>query len=108
VEIPRRKANRISESDLTIPTLRLLAKEPTGYLSTSDLIAELTEEFHPEGADAEILDGRHDTKFSQIVRNMKSHKTSANNIIALGYVIEVYKGFRITDDGRAFLKKKGG
>ncbi len=100
--------NRISESDLLLPTLRLLASADSGYVSTSKLIAALSEEFKPAGEDAEILENRHDTRFSQIVRNMKSHKDSPENIVALGYVDDVRGGLRINDAGRAYLKKKDG
>lgn len=102
------KMGRISESDLLIPTLRHLAAQPDGYLSTSGLISALTNEFQPKGEDADILDGRQDTKFSQIVRNMKSHKESPENIIALGYAKPHGRGLAITDAGRAYLKKKDG
>jgi len=102
------KKNRISERDLLLPTLRLLAAQPGGYLSTSDLISALTKEFQPKGEDAEILEGRQDTKFSQIVRNMKSHRDSPENIIALGYAKAHDRGFLITDAGRKYLASKGG
>jgi hypothetical protein len=97
---------RISERDLTCPTLAILASKPNGYCSTSRLIADLTDHFEPKGEDAEILDNRHDTKFSQIVRNMKSHKTASTNIIHRGLVEETARGFRITDSGREYLKKR--
>ena len=102
------KPDRISESDLLLPTLRILAAEPDGYLSTTEIISALTTEFQPKGEDAEILEGRYDTKFSQIVRNMKSHKTSPENIVAQGFVVEQGRGLRITDAGRAYLRSKGG
>lgn len=102
------KANRISESDLLLPTLKILAGKPNGYLPTADLIGELEELFQPEGEDAAILDGRHDTRFSQIVRNMVSHKETSGNIIALGYVEYDKPGMRITQAGRDFLKAHGG
>ena len=52
-----KKPYRISESDLLLPTLRLLANAPGGYLSTTDLISALEAIFRPEGEDAEILEG---------------------------------------------------
>jgi hypothetical protein len=104
----KKDLNRISESDLLLPTLRHLAAQPDGWLSTSDLISALTNEFQPKGEDAEILDGRHDTKFSQIVRNMKSHKDSPEDIIALGFVKPQARGFAITDENRKYLASKGG
>lgn len=103
-----KKTHRISESDLLLPTLRHLAAQPDGYLSTSDLISALTSDFQPKGEDAENLDGRQDTKFSQIVRNMKSHKDSPENIVAQGFAKPLGRGFVITEAGRKFLASKGG
>jgi hypothetical protein len=65
---------RISESDLILPTLYLLDKSSSG-LDTSNLITELSKILNPTGEDVAILNGRNDTKFSQIVRNLKSHNT---------------------------------
>jgi hypothetical protein len=80
-----------------------MASRPDGHISTSDLITELERELKPSGQDAEILDNGNDTKFSQIVRNLKSHKTASTNIFVRGYAEETNDGFRITPAGRAFL-----
>jgi hypothetical protein len=69
-------AGRVRERDLVIPALRLAESRPGGFMSTSDLIAELAEIFNPTGLDAQILDGRQDTYFSQKVRNLISHRES--------------------------------
>lgn len=104
------KKNRISEADLLLPTLRILATQPSGSLTTSDLIVELTEVMNPQGEDAEILEGRQDTRFSQIVRNMVSHKDMPGNIIAEGFVVHAGRreGLKITDAGRLHLQNNGG
>jgi hypothetical protein len=101
-----KKPNRISEADLLIPTLRKLASQPNGRMSTSRLITELEILMEPTGEDAEILEGRHDTHFSQIVRNMISHKTAAGNIIAEGFVVHLgpRRGLEITEAGRLHLR----
>lgn len=104
------KKDRISEADLLLPTLRVLAAQPNGSMTTSDLIAELTEIMNPQGEDAEILEGRQDTRFSQIVRNMVSHKQVPGNILAEGFAIHTGRkqGLKITDAGRLHLKNLGG
>jgi hypothetical protein len=104
------KKDRITEADLLLPTLRLLASQPNGTMSTSELIAELTEVMKPQGDDAEILEGRNDTRFSQIVRNMVSHKDNPENIIARGFAIHTGRreGLKITDGGRLHLKNARG
>jgi hypothetical protein len=97
-----KKPDRISEADLLIPTLRKLASQPNGRMSTSRLIIELETLLEPSGDDAEILEGRHDSHFSQIVRNMVSHKTVPGNIIAEGFAIHLgpRRGLEITEAGR--------
>lgn len=104
------KKGRIAEADLLLPTLRILAENPSGAMSTSNLIIELWSVFKPKGEDAEILEGRHDTKFSQIVRNMISHKGAQGNIITEGFAVHLgpRRGLRITDAGRTHLKNNGG
>jgi len=104
------KPGRISEADLLIPTLRILAAQPNGSMQTSRLIVELEQALNPQGEDAEILDGRQDTRFSQIVRNMVSHKETEGNIIAEGFAVHTGRreGLQITDAGRAYLASKGG
>lgn len=67
--------DRISEQELVLPSLYFMYMKENGKITTSELIDLLTSLFHPEGLDAQILDGRNDTRFSQKVRNLKSHST---------------------------------
>ncbi|EJN08387.1 hypothetical protein PMI42_07262 [Bradyrhizobium sp. YR681] len=97
------RGGRIREKHVRIPALRAAAARKGGYISTSDLIRHLEDEFAPTGEDAEILDGRNDTKFSQIVRNLKSHKGTSTNIFKRGLAEEVDDGIRITEAGKKFL-----
>lgn len=95
---------RINEDQLILPALYLLNNAAQG-LTTADLIRDLTALFQPTGEDAEILDGRSDTKFSQKVRNLKSHDT----LEILGYATFTQSSsargglFSITDKGRIHL-----
>lgn len=100
-------AKRTTEPDLLIPTLHLLAASPDGFMTTSRLIRALEALLGPEGEDAVILANRSDTKFSQIVRNMVSHRHSAGNIVFDGYAEydEVRHGLKITQKGRDHLGK---
>ena len=97
----------IHEPELTIPTLTILAKSPGGFLSTTDLIAELEAHFKPTGKDSNILQGRNDTHFSQKVRNMISHRGASTSPIYRGLIEydEGSHGLRITDAGRRFLDR---
>lgn len=89
----------ITESQLILPTLHLMSREG-GFIKTSDLITKLTAVMHPTGIDAEILDGRNDSHFSQKVRNLKSHDT----LVKQGYAENVNEGFLITEEGKAFVE----
>jgi len=93
----------IKESELAIPALRAASRRKNGHISTSDLIKELGAELEPEGHDAEILEGRQDTHFSQKVRNLISHRTGASSMFSKGYAIYNQDGIEITDAGKAFL-----
>ncbi|SRR6266478_3933612 len=97
------RGGRIREKHVRIPALRAAAARKDGHISTADLIRDLSDEFAPAGEDAEILDGRNDTKFSQIVRNLKSHKNTSTSIFTRGFAEETNDGIKITEAGRKFL-----
>lgn len=90
----------ITESQLVLPALYLMYKSKDGIITTSDLIAKLTQIMRPIGKDVEILAGRTDTHFSQKVRNLKSHKTLVKSNFAINYE----DGFKLTPTGADFIK----
>jgi metallophosphoesterase superfamily enzyme len=96
---------RVKERDLIIPALRAAAASPTGELTTTQLIAILTDEFAPDGQDAEIIDGRHDSYFSQKVRNLVSHRTTTTSMFTKGYALyhDHNESISITELGKTFL-----
>lgn len=53
-------------------------------IRTSGLIYEARRIMRPDGEDLEILEGRNDDKFSQKVRNLKSHDTIADRVRTVG------------------------
>jgi hypothetical protein len=79
--------------------LRLLDHEEMGWMSTSSLIQELTRLFGPSGQDADILEGRNDTYFSQKVRNMISHRDQPSSFINRGLAHYERNGLQISDRG---------
>ena len=95
---------RISEKDLVIPTLRAASRQPGGEIAMTKLEA-MEAEFEPDGKDAEIVDGRRDTYFSQKVRNLVSHRSTSTSMFTRGYADYIASGesIRITDLGRNFL-----
>jgi hypothetical protein len=97
-------AVRITERELVVPTLQIATDRLSGEISTSDLIIALTELFEPEGEDAEILPGRNDTRFSQKVRNLVSHREGRNTMFARGYAEYMDDGIKVTGEGRRFVR----
>ncbi len=96
---------RIKERDTYVPVLELLDDQTDGLMKTADLIRALEMRFDPRGQDAEILAGRSDTRFSQIVRNVISHRESPTNLIGAGWAEydRAKRGLRITTAGRLHL-----
>jgi hypothetical protein len=100
----RTEKPRISERELVLPTLRLLDDGNSGWMATTDIVARLTELFAPSGQDAEILDGRSDTYFSQKVRNIISHRDQESSFIHQGLAHYQQHGLRISDEGRSTVQ----
>lgn len=96
------KSLRISESELIIPALQIFSQREQGT-TTSDLIKELTAIMRPIGKDAEILHNRNDSHFSQIVRNLRSHKTFERLRLAVYKVGKPDGKYFITTRGKIFL-----
>lgn len=91
---------RISEGEIVLPALFLMSISPNGKITTSELIEKLMEILKPQGEDLEILAGRRDTKFSQKVRNLKSHNTFER----LNYAEYRNGCFVINDNGRRYVQ----
>ena len=89
----------ITEPMLILPALYVIDRY--GQVTMTELIEELTWFFSPTGEDAVILSGRNDTKFSQKVRNLRSHRS--NNGMA-DYTDIVGKQYSLTREGRDYLR----
>lgn len=95
-----------SESELLIPALKIL-KEKNRPVTTSELIEILASRLKPTGKDTELLTGRHDTHFSQKVRNLKSHDTLERKGVAEykdGSWIITEKGVQYLGENEPILK----
>ena len=92
--------SNFSENEIIPFALSIIENHVEG-ITTSNLIIHLRELMKPDGDDLEILNNRNDDKFSQKVRNLKSHKTLENK----GYVKFYNDKFFITDLGSDFLIK---
>ena len=96
----------ISEFDLIVPALAVLAEEPfTGQgASVSDLIPRLRDTLRPEGHDAQTMPRRVDDYFSQKVRNLMCHRTLEKRGLATFVAGEPVGRLKITDKGRTVLR----
>lgn len=99
---------RYPESEILYQVLPLLSMQESGSLNTSEIINELEFRLDPTGQDAEILEGRSDTYFSQKVRNIISHRNENSGIVSRGLAIfdDTTKPGRliITKEGREFVQ----
>jgi hypothetical protein len=93
----------LSENQLVVPALLAMLNTPNGSILTSDLIDQISLQFTLDGQDLSPLLNRNDEKYTQIVRNLKSHKT----FVKKGLAEEFEGGFRITPDGVNWLEENG-
>ncbi len=61
----------LSESQLIVPALIAMLNSPGGQIQTSDLIEKVADQFVLDNHDLQILDGRNDEKFTQMVQKFK-------------------------------------
>lgn len=96
---------RIREKDLMIPAMRAALEKPNNSITTIELIEELSSYFQPKGEDADLLNDRKDSKFSQKVRNLISHRTSPKGMYERGYATyhKETETTVLTSNGVAFL-----
>lgn len=91
--------------DLWKYALLIMSVRPNGEISTSALIEAIPGYVKLSNDQLTTNESRKDSKFSQIVRNLKSHKASKSNFIYQGYAEDVRGGFRVTDKGLAFVRE---
>jgi len=94
---------KIGEADLVIPALKIINETPG--ITTSTLITELEKNMILSDSDREILKGRDDTKFSQIVRNLNAHYDTNDFGKYTTKGIGRNGGFFINEEGKRRLKK---
>lgn len=92
-----------TESDLIIPVLKHLFLNKKQGVTTSQLIKILSSELKVSGRDLEILKGRKDTRFSQKVRNIVSHRTLQGKSLATYRAINNDGLHKITKAGEEYL-----
>ena len=93
--------SRITENDILIPALYIVYKNKSA--TTTIIKEQLVEMFRPTGEDAEVLQGRNDTKFTQIVRNLTGSHYSSNRFGEV--TTKNANKFSLTPEGMYSLKK---
>lgn len=91
-----------SEADLIEPAIVALCEY--GSLRTTKLSKILRKTLSPSGEDLKLLDGRSDDRFSQKVRNLKSH----NTLEKLGLAEYEGKVWTVTPKGEKFVRHISG
>ncbi len=97
----------IEEKELIIPALKALRNAPNRTLTTTQLIQILRNELKPNGDDLVILKDRSDDRFSQKVRNLKSHNSFTRYGLAIYTLPQAGKSsgtFTITTQGLTYIK----
>jgi hypothetical protein len=80
--------------DLREPILMIAARQPNGWVSTTELMTKLNERF---GQDRKV-------NVCGFIRDMISkEKTEPGDVIRLGFAEHIGDGIRITELGRQFL-----
>lgn len=91
--------------DLWKYALLIMSVAPNGEISTTDMISEMPSYVRLSDEHLTANSSRKDSKFSQIVRNLKSHKTTKTNFIYQGYAQDITGGFKITQKGMDFVRE---
>lgn len=91
--------------DLWKYALLIMSVEPNGEIATPTLIDRIPEFIKLSSDHLAANASRKDSKFSQLVRNLKSHKNTKTNFIFQGYAEDVRGGFKITSKGLAFVRE---
>jgi hypothetical protein len=94
-----------SESDLVVPALVEIERHAEG-IETASLLIALRRSLRPEGDDLLPLARRTDDRFSQKVRNLKSHDTLERQ--GLATFDGASRKYHVTDGGRRLAKAAEG
>lgn len=92
---------RIKERQLILPSLFLIDLSPQKQLTTTELQQGLRDLLNPTGEDLETLANRNDDKFSQKVRNLRSHKTFEK--LGVAEYNDENAAYRLTPKGKKYL-----
>lgn len=92
-------------TELWTVALLIASTKPEGIVLTKDLQEEIYNYIHIPEEYEEQNDQKHEPKFKQIIRNIKSNKKNKTSIFSQGYATEVKGGFKITQEGLEFVQE---
>ena len=99
--------SRITEDEIAVAVLHILAAQPNGRATVRKLKAEVPSYIRLSSQDhAGSLTRVHEEIWEQQVRNLKSHSDNPGNIFHEGFVVHVARGvWEITNAGRRRVAK---
>ena len=102
-----KKADRVTEAEVAFATLQIAASRPGGIATFHRLRKELPNYLRLSAADRAQSETRpNEELWEQLIRNIKSHFETPENIIYKGYAIHVPRvGYRITNSGRRYITR---
>lgn len=92
-------------NDLWKYAMLVMVSKPAGIMMTTDLIKELPKYIEVPVNTTNTSAMRKESRFPQLVRNLKSNKKNKTNFINEGYVQDIKGGFQITLKGLNFVKE---
>lgn len=92
-------------ADLWKYALLIMSVRPEGRITTSALVEEMPNYIALSEEHTAANVSRKDSKFSQLVRNLKSHKNTKTNFIYQGFAQDIPGGFQITRKGMDFVRE---
>ena len=98
---------RITEDEVALAVLQILASRPSGRASVRILRSSLPNYLTLSAEDRIDSDTRTNEEiWEQQVRNLKSHKKTEGNIFQQGYVVSVGRGvWQVTEAGKRRIAK---
>jgi len=103
--------NRTRERELIIPSLKILMEYGADkqLVPTKLLAKELRQVIELTPADRILLKNRSDDRFSQVIRNLVSHRTLEKKGLAVYQIDSMSgeQGYKLTDVGVATLREQG-
>ncbi|WP_176342517.1 hypothetical protein [Oceanibaculum nanhaiense] len=99
---------RATENEIAFAVLQIAASQPNGVATFPRMKRDVPNYINLSDEDRQRSITRPNEEiWEQLIRNIKSHYQTQGNYICEGYLEHVPKsGYRITDEGRRYLKSR--